>query len=85
MCAAGEVLTGLAAMGKRVVFVTNNSTKSRVQYAKKFAELGLAVPPEMIYPSVSEQPCCGCRCAALTARPRSPTAPPSTCASGCRT
>ena len=29
--------------GKRLVFVTNNSTKSRKQYGKKFETLGLNV------------------------------------------
>lgn len=29
--------------GKRLVFVTNNSTKSRKQYGKKFESLGLDV------------------------------------------
>lgn len=29
--------------GKRLVFVTNNSTKSRKQYGKKFESLGLSV------------------------------------------
>lgn len=29
--------------GKRLVFVTNNSTKSRKQYGKKFETLGLSV------------------------------------------
>jgi hypothetical protein len=38
-----ETLDMLHAMGKRLVFVTNNSTKSRKQYAKKFDSLGLNV------------------------------------------
>jgi phosphoglycolate phosphatase len=38
-----ETLDMLRAMGKRLVFVTNNSTKSRKQYAKKFDSLGLNV------------------------------------------
>lgn len=29
--------------GKRLVFITNNSTKSRKQYGKKFETLGLSV------------------------------------------
>jgi phosphoglycolate phosphatase len=32
-----------ALQGKRLVFVTNNSTKSRKQYGKKFETLGLSV------------------------------------------
>ncbi|KAF4366779.1 hypothetical protein F8388_004635 [Cannabis sativa] len=34
-------------MGKRLVFVTNNSTKSRKQYGKKFETLGLSVSEEI--------------------------------------
>lgn len=33
------------AQGKRLVFVTNNSTKSRAGYVKKFTGLGLSVKP----------------------------------------
>jgi phosphoglycolate phosphatase len=33
----------VALQGKRLVFVTNNSTKSRKQYGKKFETLGLNV------------------------------------------
>jgi phosphoglycolate phosphatase len=29
--------------GKRLVFVTNNSTKSRKQYGKKFETLGMSI------------------------------------------
>jgi ribonucleotide monophosphatase NagD (HAD superfamily) len=29
--------------GKKLIFVTNNSTKSRKQYMKKFLDLGLSV------------------------------------------
>lgn len=36
--------------GKRLVFVTNNSTKSRKQYGKKFETLGLNVNEVSIYP-----------------------------------
>jgi len=32
-----------AAQGKRLVFVTNNSTKSRAGYTSKFKSLGLNV------------------------------------------
>jgi ribonucleotide monophosphatase NagD (HAD superfamily) len=31
----------LKSMGKRLIFVTNNSTKSRAGYLKKFHSLGL--------------------------------------------
>jgi len=33
----------LLMQGKKVVFMTNNSTKSRKQYRKKFEALGLSV------------------------------------------
>lgn len=38
-------------MGKRVFFVTNNSTKSRAGYLKKFTKLGLDVQAEEIFSS----------------------------------
>uniref|UniRef100_A0A0D9W6K5 phosphoglycolate phosphatase n=1 Tax=Leersia perrieri TaxID=77586 RepID=A0A0D9W6K5_9ORYZ len=38
-----ETLDLLRSKGKRLVFVTNNSTKSRKQYGKKFETLGLNV------------------------------------------
>ncbi|CAN1301190.1 Phosphoglycolate phosphatase 1B, chloroplastic [Linum perenne] len=38
-----ETLDMLRSRGKRLVFVTNNSTKSRKQYGKKFETLGLSV------------------------------------------
>jgi phosphoglycolate phosphatase len=38
-----ETLDMLRSMGKKLVFVTNNSTKSRKQYGKKFESLGLDV------------------------------------------
>lgn len=41
----------LRSKGKKLVFVTNNSTKSRKQYAKKFHSLGLAVSEEEIFSS----------------------------------
>jgi len=46
-----ETLDALRAMGKRLVFVTNNSTKSRKGYTKKFQELGLNVSAEEIFSS----------------------------------
>ena len=36
-----ETLSRLRQLGKRIVFVTNNSTKSRREYLKKFRTLGL--------------------------------------------
>jgi phosphoglycolate/pyridoxal phosphate phosphatase family enzyme len=38
---AKELVTQLKSMGKRVYFITNNSTKSRAAYLKKFISLGL--------------------------------------------
>eukprot|EP00244_Chara_vulgaris_P010673 TRINITY_DN498_c0_g1_i2.p1 TRINITY_DN498_c0_g1~~TRINITY_DN498_c0_g1_i2.p1 ORF type:complete len:387 (-),score=71.60 TRINITY_DN498_c0_g1_i2:345-1505(-) len=46
-----ETLDFLRAKGKRLVFVTNNSTKSRKQYGKKFSSLGLEVNGEEIFSS----------------------------------
>lgn len=37
--------------GKQLVFVTNNSTKSRAGYLKKFTSLGLNVNAEEVYSS----------------------------------
>eukprot|EP00611_Tribonema_gayanum_P027658 TRINITY_DN6908_c0_g1_i1.p1 TRINITY_DN6908_c0_g1~~TRINITY_DN6908_c0_g1_i1.p1 ORF type:complete len:359 (-),score=122.68 TRINITY_DN6908_c0_g1_i1:477-1553(-) len=45
------ILDQLRAAGKRLFFVTNNSTKSRKGYKKKFDELGLDVQPEEIFSS----------------------------------
>ncbi|GFS45880.1 2-phosphoglycolate phosphatase 2 [Actinidia rufa] len=39
----------LRSKGKKLIFVTNNSTKSRRQYAKKFHSLGIAVTEEEIF------------------------------------
>jgi len=46
-----ETLEMLRAMGKKLFFVTNNSTKSRKGYLKKFTSLGLNVNAEEIYSS----------------------------------
>jgi len=45
------VLDKLRGMGKKIFFVTNNSTKSRKGYLKKFQSLGLDVKPEEIFSS----------------------------------
>ena len=45
------VLDKLRALGKKIFFVTNNSTKSRKGYLKKFTGLGLDVQPEEIFSS----------------------------------
>jgi 4-nitrophenyl phosphatase/phosphoglycolate phosphatase len=46
-----ETLAKLRAAGKRMFFVTNNSTKSRAGYKSKFDSLGLDIPPEEIFSS----------------------------------
>eukprot|EP00596_Hydrurales_sp_CCMP1899_P004249 CAMPEP_0119041348 /NCGR_PEP_ID=MMETSP1177-20130426/11574_1 /TAXON_ID=2985 /ORGANISM="Ochromonas sp, Strain CCMP1899" /LENGTH=239 /DNA_ID=CAMNT_0007007325 /DNA_START=111 /DNA_END=827 /DNA_ORIENTATION=- len=46
-----NVLDQLRALGKKIFFVTNNSTKSRKGYLKKFNSLGLEVKSEEIFSS----------------------------------
>ncbi|KAL3820851.1 hypothetical protein ACJIZ3_006756 [Penstemon smallii] len=46
-----ETLEKLRSMGKKLVFVTNNSRKSRKQYAKKFNSLGISVSEDEIFSS----------------------------------
>ena len=46
-----DVLDKLRADGKKLFFVTNNSTKSRAGYQSKFTSLGLNVQPEEIFSS----------------------------------
>ncbi|CAL5218445.1 g126 [Coccomyxa viridis] len=46
-----ETLDALRAMGKKLIFVTNNSTKSRKGYLGKFTGLGLNISAEEIYSS----------------------------------
>ncbi|CAE7203264.1 PGLP1B [Symbiodinium necroappetens] len=46
-----SVLDQLRLAGKKIFFVTNNSTKSRVGYKSKFTSLGLDVQPEEIFSS----------------------------------
>ena len=48
---AAATLEELARLGKRCIFVTNNSARSREQYALKFSQLGLRVMAEQIVPS----------------------------------
>lgn len=47
----GETVEYLRGLGKRVFFVTNNSTKSRAGYLKKFTGLGLDAKAEEIFSS----------------------------------
>ncbi|KAA0025586.1 hypothetical protein IC582_018601 [Cucumis melo] len=46
-----DTLEMLRSKGKRLVFVTNNSSKSRKQYAKKFHSLGISVSEDEIFSS----------------------------------
>lgn len=46
-----ETIAYLRSQGKRVFFVTNNSTKSRAGYLKKFTKLGLKAEAEEIFSS----------------------------------
>lgn len=46
-----ETLDMLRSMGKKLIFVTNNSTKSRAGYLGKFLSLGLNLDAEEIYSS----------------------------------
>ena len=46
-----ETLEKLRLAGKKMFFVTNNSTKSRAGYKKKFDSLGLNIPAEEIFSS----------------------------------
>ncbi|KAL8137325.1 hypothetical protein V2J09_003326 [Rumex salicifolius] len=46
---ASQTLDMLRSMGKKLVFVTNNSTKSRSKYADKFLSLGISVSEDEIF------------------------------------
>jgi len=46
-----ETIEALRAAGKKMIFVTNNSTKSRAGYLKKFTNLGLNISAEEVYSS----------------------------------
>ncbi|KAJ1922989.1 hypothetical protein IWQ60_006163 [Tieghemiomyces parasiticus] len=46
-----ETLDYLRKQGKRIIFVTNNSTKSRRAYTKKFEKMGISASPEEIFGS----------------------------------
>jgi hypothetical protein len=47
-CACLQALQELRSQGKRLIFVTNNSSKSRHQYAQQFATMGLEVDPQEV-------------------------------------
>lgn len=44
-CSAASIFSTPNSQGKKLYFVTNNSTKSRAGYLKKFTQLGLNVQP----------------------------------------
>lgn len=46
-----ETLDFLRGLGKQLIFVTNNSTKSRLSYTKKFEKLGISVQKTEIFGS----------------------------------
>ncbi|XP_010686609.2 phosphoglycolate phosphatase 2 isoform X1 [Beta vulgaris subsp. vulgaris] len=46
-----DTLTFLRSQGKKLVFVTNNSSKSRRQFASKFLSLGISVSQDEIFSS----------------------------------
>nr|XP_054761692.1 glycerol-3-phosphate phosphatase-like [Lytechinus pictus] len=46
---AVETINKLRSMGKQPIFVTNNSTKSRVQYQEKFTKMGFVVSKDEIF------------------------------------
>lgn len=46
-----ETLSLLEKLGKQAIFVTNNSTKSRAAYCKKFASFGIDVTQDQIFSS----------------------------------
>ncbi|MCU0485550.1 MAG: HAD-IIA family hydrolase [Anaerolineales bacterium] len=48
---AARFINVLHAQGKRYLFLTNNSSKHRRQYAEKLGRLGLPVPEELIFTS----------------------------------
>jgi NagD protein len=43
---AGETITRLRQLGKRTLFLSNNPTQTRTDYAQKLTDLGLPTPPE---------------------------------------
>lgn len=45
-----QALAALRAQGKRLLFVTNNSSKSRQQYVSKFSALGIEAHPQEVSP-----------------------------------
>jgi ribonucleotide monophosphatase NagD (HAD superfamily) len=50
-CLCTQALLHFRSLGKRLLFLTNNSSKSRRQYRSKFEALGIQVAPEEIVPT----------------------------------
>lgn len=48
---AGETLATLRAQGKRTLFLSNNPTHTRAEYARRLSALGVETPPEDIVTS----------------------------------
>ncbi|MGB9797280.1 MAG: HAD-IIA family hydrolase, partial [bacterium] len=48
---AREIVQKLRERGKRVVFLTNNSTKTRYQYKRKLSNIGIKADVEEIFTS----------------------------------
>ncbi len=53
----GATLNMLRDSGKRLIFVTNNSTKTRAQYLTKFRSMGLDFPEVTPCTDHPPQPC----------------------------
>jgi hypothetical protein len=52
-----QALAALRAQGKRLLFVTNNSSKSRQQYVSKFQALGIEAHPQEVS-ALHSMSCC---------------------------
>jgi ribonucleotide monophosphatase NagD (HAD superfamily) len=48
-----DVFQRFKALGKKIIYVTNNCTKSRADYAKKFRQLGLPASEDVIFTAAS--------------------------------
>lgn len=65
-----QALAALRQQGRRLLFVTNNSSKSRQQYVKKFASLGFeAHPDEVGARGLYGADCCAARPRCVVHRP----------------
>jgi ribonucleotide monophosphatase NagD (HAD superfamily) len=52
-----QALQVMRQQGKRLLFVTNNSSKSRAQYVKKFQSLGMQVDSSEVSSSIRSTAC----------------------------